>query len=168
MAWRSWPGSAWCRGRLEPVAQHAFCHVGRGSSHGLSACRQGRGRLVPLRHFLKPTPGSCPGVAAGHHVPGRWMLVRRARAPGHSCCRLTPPPWLQQGDVQKWLRIQEPGEPGLATKPLPASRPGTQHSHIGAGQPPPTAQGCMAEMWQELAVWPPGRSRGGAGRSHGP
>ena len=90
MAWRSWSGSVWCCGRLEPDAQHAFCNVGRGSSHGLSACRQGRGTLVPLIHFLKPRPGSCPGVAAGHHVPGRWTLVRRARAPGHSCCRLTP------------------------------------------------------------------------------
>lgn len=76
--------------RLEPVAQRAFCPVGRGSSRGLCAFRQGRGTLVPLRHFLEARPGSCPRVAEGQHVSGRWALVRRARAPGHSCCQLMP------------------------------------------------------------------------------
>lgn len=161
--------AAW---RREPVAQCAFCPVGRGSSRGLCAFRQGRGTLIPLRHFLEPRPGSCPRVAEGQHASGRWTLVRRARAPGHSCCQPMRHRCCCGGGAQKWLRIWEPGEPGPAAKPLPASRPGTQHSHLGAGQPPPTAQGCMAEMWQEPAAQPPGRSRGGAGRrsgrSHGP
>lgn len=111
VAWWSWPGSAWCHGRLEPVAQRAFCHVGRGSSHGLSACRQGRGTLVPLRHFLKPKPGSCPGVAAGHHVPGRWTLVRRARAPGRSCCRLTPHHRCSRGMCRSGSESRSLGSP---------------------------------------------------------
>lgn len=75
---------------LEPVAQRAFCQVGRGSSRGLCAFRQGRGKLIPLRPFLEPWPGNCPRVAEGHHASGRWTLVRRARAPGHSCCQLMP------------------------------------------------------------------------------
>lgn len=72
--------------RLEPVKQRAFCQVGRGSSRGLCAFRQGRGMLIPLRHFLELWPGNCPRVAEGHHASGRWTLVRRARALGHSCC----------------------------------------------------------------------------------